>query len=168
MTQISVGFLPIEEIEKLIDLAQNIWTATYEHILPPGQVDFMLDLLYSPDRLRQEIADGHPMFSAFLGDEMIGFAHLFIEGHQARLDKLYVSPFFQRMGVGRSLVDAASGHAIRADCSLMTLRVNRANATAIAAYEKMGFGIIATNKKDIGAGYVMDDYLMLVDLVSTG
>ena len=46
----------------------------------------------------------------------------------------------------------------------MTLRVNRNNINAVAAYERFGFGIVATNKKDIGGGYVMDDYLMLKDL----
>jgi ribosomal protein S18 acetylase RimI-like enzyme len=165
MSKISVGLMPAEEIDDLKPYARSIWSVAYRDLISSAQMDYMLDRLYSPDRLKQEVAAGNPLFSATIGDETVGFAHLFIEGHQARLDKLYVSPLFQRMGVGRQLVKHVFRHAITSDCSLITLRVNRNNAPAIAAYESMGFGIIATNKKDIGGGYVMDDYLMLADLI---
>ena len=48
----------------------------------------------------------------------------------------------------------------------MTLRVNRNNTNAVQAYEKYGFGIVATHQKDLGGGYIMDEYLMLKNLVT--
>ena len=40
------------------------------------------------------------------------------------------------------------------------LAVNKRNAAAIAAYRKHGFEIVEAVVKDIGGGFVMDDYIM--------
>ena len=49
-------------------------------------------------------------------------------------------------------------------CSWLTLAVNRNNRTAIAAYRKWGFEVTATSLREIGSGFVMDDYLMAIKL----
>lgn len=165
MNPIATGVMPADDIASLRSFAEIIWKSTYQDMLPQGQISYMLDRFYDPDLLKQQVAAGHPLIAARIGDELVGFAHLFMDGHQSQLDKLYVSPLFQRIGVGRSLFHEVKRHALAAGCSLMTLRVNRQNATAIAVYERLGFGIISTHRKDIGGGYVMDDYLMLMDLL---
>jgi hypothetical protein len=38
--------------------------------------------------------------------------------------------------------------------------VNKRNASAIAAYRKHGFDVRESVVKDIGGGFVMDDYIM--------
>jgi ribosomal protein S18 acetylase RimI-like enzyme len=40
------------------------------------------------------------------------------------------------------------------------LAVNKHNAQAIAAYRKNGFRVADAVVKDIGGGFVMDDYIM--------
>ena len=45
-------------------------------------------------------------------------------------------------------------------CGWLTLAVNKNNASAIAAYLKHGFRIAEAVTKDIGGGFVMDDYVM--------
>jgi ribosomal protein S18 acetylase RimI-like enzyme len=47
---------------------------------------------------------------------------------------------------------------------LIVLAVNRSNAVAIAAYRKYGFEVCAAHVKDIGGRFVMDDYIMALDL----
>jgi ribosomal protein S18 acetylase RimI-like enzyme len=165
MVPITVGLLKDANIDALKELAESIWNVTYSNIISAGQIRYMLDRLYHPDLLREQVSSGNPLFGAYSGEHLVGYAHLFVEGHQSRLDKLYVDTLHQGNGIGRNLVDHAIRFAIGSDCSLMTLRVNRNNVNAVAAYEQLGFGIVATHKKDIGGGYVMDDYLMLMDLV---
>jgi ribosomal protein S18 acetylase RimI-like enzyme len=46
----------------------------------------------------------------------------------------------------------------------LELRVNRHNAAAIGFYRKNGFTAFADDCREIGGGYVMDDYLMRRDL----
>mgnify|MGYP006295199359 CR=1 FL=1 len=166
MVPITVNLLQDENIDVLKELAESIWRVTYGDIISPAQIRYMLDRLYQPDLLRNQVMSGNPLFGAYSGGKLVGYAHVFIEGHQSRLDKLYVDTLYQGLGIGRKLVDQAVAFAIGSDCSLMTLRVNRSNLNAIAAYEQLGFVIVSTHKKDIGGGYVMDDYLMLMDLVT--
>jgi ribosomal protein S18 acetylase RimI-like enzyme len=42
----------------------------------------------------------------------------------------------------------------------IALAVNKRNSNAIAAYEKWGFHIERSVVKDIGNGFVMDDFIM--------
>lgn len=165
MVPTNVSLLEDANLDTLKDLAESIWMITYRDVISLAQIRYMLDRLYRPELLREQVASGNPLFGAYSGKELVGYAHVFIEGHQSRLDKLYVSTLYQGNGIGRKLVDAAQSYAVDRDCGLMTLRVNRNNEGAIAAYERLGFGIVATNKKDIGGGYVMDDYLMIKDLL---
>ena len=44
--------------------------------------------------------------------------------------------------------------------NVLTLAVNKRNGHAIAAYKKHGFKIVESALKDIGGGFVMDDYVM--------
>ena len=164
MVPITLSLLSDANINTLKDFAESIWRITYRHVISDAQMRYMLDHLYDPEILREQVASGNPLLGAFSGDALVGYAHVFIEGHQSRLDKLYVDTLYQGQGIGRELINAAEQYALGHDCSLMTLRVNRNNINAVAAYERFGFGIVATNKKDIGGGYVMDDYLMLKDL----
>jgi len=166
MAPITVSLLKDAHIDVLKELAESIWKVTYSDIISPAQIRNMLNRLYQPDLLRDQVSSGNPLFGAYSGENLVGYSHVFIEGHQSRLDKLYVDTLYQGNGIGRKLVDQALKFALGSDCSLMTLRVNRNNINAVAAYEQWGFGIVATHKKDIGGGYVMDDYLMLMDLIA--
>lgn len=162
----TLGLLKDADIDGLKDFAESIWTLVYKDIISPGQIRYMLDRLYDAGLLREHISAGNPLFGAYRGDKLVGYAHVFIEGQKSRLDKLYVDSLHQQMGIGRALVDEAVEFALHSGCSLMTLRVNRNNTNAVQAYEKYGFGIVATHQKDIGGGYIMDDYLMLKNLVT--
>jgi len=46
-------------------------------------------------------------------------------------------------------------------CSRLVLAVNKNNRSAIAAYLKHGFSIGDAVVKDIGGGFVMDDYILV-------
>jgi RimJ/RimL family protein N-acetyltransferase len=45
-------------------------------------------------------------------------------------------------------------------CTKLVLAVNKRNEATIAAYRKHGFHVSAAVVKEIGCGFVMDDYLM--------
>ena len=49
------------------------------------------------------------------------------------------------------------------ECRRLILAVNKHNANAIAAYRRWGFEVERALVTDIGAGFVMDDYLMVVE-----
>lgn len=45
-------------------------------------------------------------------------------------------------------------------CGALILAVNKNNEAAITAYRRFGFVLRAESKVDIGAGFVVDDFIM--------
>jgi ribosomal protein S18 acetylase RimI-like enzyme len=59
------------------------------------------------------------------------------------------------------MIERAGAVARERGCSRLVLAVNKNNRDAIAAYLKHGFRVADAVVKDIGGGYVMDDYIMV-------
>jgi ribosomal protein S18 acetylase RimI-like enzyme len=93
---------------------------------------------------------------------MAGFASYFLTGiaGEMKLDKLYVHPRLQRRGYGGMMIERACEVAYSRCCSRLVLAVNKNNRGAIAAYLKHGFSVGDAVVKDIGGGFIMDDYIM--------
>jgi ribosomal protein S18 acetylase RimI-like enzyme len=155
------------EVEQLGRLADEIWHAHYPGIISREQIDFMLGQRYSPAAIRASMP-GRFWDVAWMGNQMVGFAHSFADAAAAtwKLDKLYVHPEHQRRGIGQALLLQAIKHATNAGATRLVLRVNKHNAAALAAYAKYGFKIYGQHVLDIGNGFVMDDYLLEMNLCS--
>ena len=152
-----------EELGVVQRLAHVIWHAHYPGIITAAQIEYMLargyasgalaDFLGAPDRgLELALADG----------EAAGFAAWYRMGEstEAKLDKLYVLPSRQRIGLGGALISRVIARARAAGAATLILNVNKNNAQAIRAYERYGFATRAAVVVDIGNGFVMDDYVM--------
>jgi diaminopimelate epimerase len=151
------------DIGDVIELAWRIWNAHYPGIITRAQIDYMLAQRYSPDRLRSELQD--PDIAWSLAESpagLVGFAstHRDPRSRNLKIDKLYVDPASQRRGIGRLLLESARAEAIGAGCRQLVLAVNRHNIVAIRAYQRFGFRVREARKSPIGAGFVMDDFIM--------
>ena len=144
-------------------LARRIWREHYPGIISPAQIDYMLTQGYSLPVMRREIEDGVRYVVAETDGEAAGFAaHGPDAGDDGTLwlHKLYVAAEHRGRGLARRLLDDALTHARQRGAGRIRLRVNRHNRKAVEAYRRLGFRIEATDIKDIGGGFVMDDYLM--------
>jgi GNAT superfamily N-acetyltransferase len=167
MTELAIRALEEADIGTLGRLAREIWRAHYPAIISRAQIDFMLSQRYNPAAIRAALS-GQCWDAAWLGSEMVGFAHSFPDDLPAtwKLDKLYVLPAHQRKGIGFALLQQAKKHAIDTGAARLVLRVNKRNSSALAAYAKYGFAIYGEQVLDIGNGFVMDDYLLELNLCS--
>jgi ribosomal protein S18 acetylase RimI-like enzyme len=158
-----VDSLRTEDIEALCGLARDIWLHHYPPIIGIEQTEYMLRQRYDPSVIRAELASGTIRWDVLRED---GALRAFAASFQAdfsdalKLDKLYVDPASQRRGFGERLVERACEHARALGCRRLILAVNKRNVAAIAAYRKYGFQIVEAVVKDIGGGFVMDDYIM--------
>jgi GNAT superfamily N-acetyltransferase len=146
-----------EHVAEIARLAAVVWRTHYPGIIAVEQIDYMLARMYDLDVLRREIENGVTYLRAIEGDELLGFAAYGPGGKEIKLHKLYVHPDRQRQGIGRALLQE-----VERGCKGRTLMltVNKRNHKAIAAYKKHGFVIRDSVVVDIGAGFVMDDYVM--------
>jgi ribosomal protein S18 acetylase RimI-like enzyme len=152
------------DVERLAQLAREIWLAHYPAIIGIAQIEYMLAQRYEPRVVREELGrDGVWWDKLVAGEAMAGFASYFLTGipGEMKLDKLYVHPDHQRRGCGGRMILRAQETAARRGCRRMVLAVNKHNRSAIDAYLKHGFRIEEAVAKDIGGGFVMDDYVMV-------
>ena len=144
-------------------IAYDTWPATYGHILSESQLAYMLDWMYSPDMLRQQMMDqGHCFLVAMEDDVCYGFVSYELNSKKpgtTKIHKLYILPQSQGKGVGSKLVYAVATAALENNNDTVILNVNRENR-ATGFYQRIGFGIAATEDIDIGQGFLMQDYIM--------
>ena len=158
----------LEDIPLINELAWIVFPHTYKELLSPGQIEFMMDWMYSPANLKKQMTeDGHTYFIAYEENEPAGYLSIQPEGeHTYHLQKIYVLPSFQGKKLGKQLFN----HAIEAIKELhpepcqMRLNVNRYNTKAVDFYFRMGMKKVFEGDFDIGHGYLMTDYIMALDI----
>lgn len=151
------------EIPQIRALADRIWRACYLQMIGQAQVDYMLEWMYSPREIRRQLSAGVDWWMVNLDGSSIGYLSWTWDpgAREFELNKLYLAPEFHGRGVGQRMLDHVKSTARALEAGSVRLRVNKANATALAAYRRAGFVIAESLQQDIGNGFVMDDYLMV-------
>lgn len=158
-----------EELPVVRDLAHEIWHAAYPGIISVEQIRYMLERMYAPDELRQEMVvrgvkyalienDGSPC--GYMAWEIVP------NDRSLFLHKLYLRPNLHGHGAGAASLRWIEDQARAQQCPCIRLRVNCQNHRAIRAYLRAGFTFGHDLCSDIGGGFVMDDHVMVKVLTS--
>ncbi len=155
-----------EEVGAVAEMASRIWPAAYGAILPPGQIEYMLAKMYAPASLLQDREEGVDLLWILVDGERTGFLAAGPVGADGAcpLHKLYLLPGSQRGGIGSLALARLCERLAGSGALAVELRVNRHNAAAIGFYRKNGFAVLTEDCREIGGGYVMDDYVMSREL----
>ena len=151
-----------EQLPIIRELALKIWPVTYTGVLVEGQVDYMLEMMYSISSLEKQLQNNNIFLLAEEDSHFIGFASYELNcdnSNKTKIHKIYVLPETQGKGIGRQLIDYIAKIAMANQNSVLHLTVNKKNK-ATDFYLKNGFEITEEVVFDIGNGYVMDDYIM--------
>ncbi len=152
-----------EDIGLIHEMAREVFPATYKKILSPEQLDYMMDWMYSLENLRKQMEEeGHVYYIAFRETEAAGYVSVQREEKDVfHLQKIYVLPRFQGLGLGKFLFRKAleAVKALHPDPCEMRLNVNRHNR-ALQFYDHMGMTKWSEGDFPIGNGYYMNDYIM--------
>lgn len=150
-----------DDIPLLRDLAGRIWRVCYPGIISAGQIEYMLEWMYSAEQIAEEMTAGIQWEIAQLDAAPAGFLSLtFHPPALAELSKLYLLPELHGRGRGQAMLKHAMESAAARGCAELRLRVNKRNARALRSYEHAGFSIIESIVGEIGGGFVMDDYVL--------
>ncbi len=159
---LSIRFAGIDDINSIGFLAEQIWPNAYKDILSKQQLNYMLNLFYSPSSLKNQMLKEKHIFILIEDEETpIGFASYSVtkEMHVFKLHKIYVLPNQQGKGLGKTIVDFIVNEIKQKNARVLQLNVNR-NNKAKSFYERLGFNVIKEEDIDIGEGYFMNDYVM--------
>ena len=152
----------VKDIAAIGLLAHQVWPKTYGNLMSEDRLQYMLQLIYSPASLKDQMEQqGHTFLLAELDKAPVGFASFSKTGEQGfyKLHKLYVNTDIQGKGLGKALLNAVIEEIKLLDAGTLILNVKRDN-TAINFYKKLGFSVTREEDIDIGNGYFMNDYVM--------
>jgi len=155
------------DVAAISALARIVWQDTYPEIISQAQIDYMLEQRYNVPHLLEELEIADLWWDKVTVDgRLAAFASslLIHAAGEMKLDKLYVDPAMQRLGLGGRLMAHLTERALDRRCSALILAVNKRNEKAIAAYRKHGFVEREAVRVDIGNGFVMDDFIMAKSL----
>jgi len=149
-----------EDIPLIRELCFKVWPQTYASIVSQEQIDYMLEKMYSPASLQEQMEAGSQFIFVYEGDSPVGFASYFEKAPSIfKLDKIYILISQQGKGTGRFVIDHIIDEIKKKGGTALQLQVNRHNK-AKNFYEKLGFVVIEEKDFDIGNGHFMNDYVM--------
>lgn len=153
-----------KDVPTIAALAEKIWNDYYPAIISREQISYMLEKMYSPSALLQQMGEGQHFSLLMDGNEAIGYlSYSKQEGDTYFLHKFYIDTSLHRKGSGSSLFHRVIESI--PDIKCVRLTVNRQNFKAINFYFKLGFMIEEVMDFDIGNGYFMNDFVMRKDFI---
>lgn len=152
----------LDDIPAIRELNAQIWPQTYVPIIGQQQVDYMLDLFYTPDALKKQMQEyKHKFILCYSGEQPVAFAsYSEIEPSIYKLHKIYILPSMQGRGVGRFMLNYITADIKAHGATALRLNVNIHNHPAKAFYNKVGFTHFKDEDIDIGAGFFMNDHVL--------
>jgi len=156
----------LNDVEIIRDIAQQTWWHTYSPILEKVQIEFMLEEIYSAEKIQTQIETGSQTYLLLIEDEkpvaFAGYSPREENPEIYKLHKLYCLPETQGKGYGKILIGEVANKTLEAGKHTLDLNVNRHNK-AKTFYEKMGF--VVAYEEDIPIGdYWMNDFVMRKEL----
>lgn len=153
-----------EEFKTIARLADTIWREHYIPIIGKPQVDYMLSRFQTAEAMAEQARDGMRYYVISYFGKPAGyfaFEHL---GDELFLSKIYVLKSHRGKGLARTAMEEIHRQAEDWGCRQIALTVNKHNKASIAAYQRLGFQLGKGTIKDIGDGFIMDDYRMTLEL----
>ena len=160
-----ISFIKVHSKQEITDvstLAQEIWQEHYLRIVGQDQIDYMLEKFQSVQAIKTQLSDAHEYYSVFSDAHYIGYMALLPNHNNTSLmiSKIYVKKSHRGSGLGKQMLNFIEVLCKKRKIKKVWLTVNRHNTHSIEWYLRMGFINKEVIVQDIGAGFVMDDFLM--------
>lgn len=143
------------------NLANEIWREYYILFIGKEQVDYMLEKFQSGNAIYDQINnEGYIYYLIHEDGNCIGYFGVQPKEKELFLSKIYIKSAERGKGYGKKVIRFLGQLTKEKALSAISLTVNKNNSNAIKAYEKLGFKNMGSVVKDIGHGFIMDDYKM--------
>ena len=154
-----------DQIIQVASLAREIWTEHFTPIIGPAQVAYMLETIQSEPAITNQIHyQGYCYYLLHEDNRIAGYCAIAFQDDTLFLSKLYILKAVRGQGFARQTIEKLKSIAEERKLERIVLTVNKKNTGPITAYEKLGFINVGPCQKDIGQGFIMDDYKMELPL----
>jgi ribosomal protein S18 acetylase RimI-like enzyme len=158
---LTIRFADKADIPVIAALADKIWREHYSDIISVEQIGYMLEWMYSAEALTKAMDEGQKFLLAQFDNRPLGYlSYSTKDDKNYYIHKLYVDVMLHRKGIGKALL----AYMLKQlpDAETIELAVNRMNYKAVNFYFRQGFTIKYSFDLEIGEGYYMNDYLMVL------
>ena len=150
-----------DQIKIVVSLAREIWSEYFIPIIGKEQVNYMLNKFQSKRAIADQIdSQGFLYFLIKEEENFIGYIGVQPRENELLFSKIYIKSSDRGKGYGKRALQFLKALARGKGLSKITLVVHKNNTNTIKVYEKLGFENLGTVVRDIGNGFVMDDYEM--------
>ena len=147
------------EIERLVELIQEIWPEVFIPIIGKEQVDYMLVHYQGKDVIAAEIERGVRYFFVEDGGQPAGYFAYSLEEDYLYISKVYLKKETRGRGLSSGVFAHFEKVAHNEKKGKLSLRVNRGNKQAIAVYLHRGFEIVKSVDQPLDK-FFLNDYVM--------
>lgn len=149
-------------LEKFIDsITMNIEPMQEKHIREIAELErASFSVPWSEDGLRSELTNETAHFLVASSEsKVLGYIGVHEICGEAYITNVAVFPEYRRLGIGETLIDAATHGAKQRNCDFISLEVRISNVPAIELYKKEGYNIVG-QRKNFYSNPTEDAYIM--------
>lgn len=147
MEESKVTFRPWNknDFEQVYKILQESWDKAYSSFIPKEDLTFYLNQTYNTKKLEELFNNKDAFcFVAEVDGKAVGWLKLSINNEENRfyLSSIYVMPEFQKLKIGKQLMELAFTSAKEKGFSEIWIGVMDNNTNALGWYEKIGFEFV--------------------------
>lgn len=148
------------DVVRLVKVARKVWREANVSFCLPEQVEYMLARYQSFEAISGQMLNGYRYFVFERDGDIVGYFGVQRQGPRLFLSKFYILQEYRGAGLFSLGLEAMRQICHEEDMGAIYLTVNRENHHACEVYRHKGFEVIAEEDNDIGCGFVMNDYIM--------
>lgn len=154
-----------QELKELAKLANEIWHEYFVKLLSLEQINYMVEKYQSENALKHAMkTEGYLYYLLYDENRLIGYCGIKPEENRVFLSKLYLQKSQRGKGLASLLLNQVIQYAKSNGKKSIYLTCNKYNQHSLDVYAAKGFYQIDAVETDIGHGFIMDDYVLQLDL----
>ena len=80
-----------DQYDFTFQMSKEIWYQNYRDMISDAQIEYMLNLMYNPQKIREEISNGYQWELISYNDNFVGYlAYVLKEDNRVFLSKIYL------------------------------------------------------------------------------
>ena len=152
------------EVRRMVKVAETVWREANISFCSAEQVEYMIERFQSFEAVQGQLLQGYRYFVFEEEGDIVAYFGVQPQGERLFLSKFYILKEYRGQGIFSAGLDVMKKLCQESEMNAIYLTVNRNNGHAYEVYLKKNFKVIEEAVADIGCGFVMDDYIMQLDL----
>lgn len=153
------------KIHEIAALAEEIWHQHFTPIIGEAQVNYMVDKFQSYPALKAQIEqEGYEYYQIRSFHTLAGYVGIRPETDALFLSKLYIKKDCRGQHLATDVLNFLIQLCRERHLKKIWLTCNKHNDHTLAIYAHLGFTITDEQTADIGNGFVMDDYILTLNI----